>query len=225
MSIDPTIDNMMKQKKQTPTPELPPEKEPASTVLLWVLGIIVLLIFGIFTIKYLYHPKEETITYNGFAFVHNKDGTWTTQYQINNYLLPLEMHYNPLETLNITPHTTTSWNSTLNVEQLTISFDPRPEDLSYVQVATTELAFKFKVLGINISVGYTVNGTETDLPKPVITCSTPNTTAIIVQETNTSAQIYLRDRCITITGNKEELIRASDRVIYTFFGIIPTLTQ
>lgn len=227
--LDPAINKMMKDEpKPEPVPEIAPEPEPSSKILLWAIGIILVLVIGVFAIRAFYTPSEprgEIVMYNNFEFEKHA-GLWRTLWQLDSGTqLILDFHYTPQETLNITPKVLPTWNaSKFDNEKLVIAFDPRTEDQTYVQLSATELAFKLAAIGVNVSSAYTVNATGDFPERPIVNCNTPNQSVIIVQDFNSTAGIQLQKTCVTLYGGKDELVRATDRLLYTIYGIMPSLT-
>ncbi|HSU72324.1 MAG TPA: hypothetical protein VLJ21_00565, partial [Candidatus Binatia bacterium] len=180
---------------------------------------------AILAIRAFYHPGPagERAEYQGFTFV-KQDGLWQTQWQQDNVQLLLGFHFTPQETLNITPGIAQSWNPVrFDQQQVVIAFDPNKEDQTYIQLAAAELAFKLTSLGYNVSAGYTKNASEEFPPRPVVSCMTKNTSVIIIQDLNVTPAVVLQDTCITLYGDRSELVRALDRLLYTFYGILPRL--
>ncbi len=224
MSLDPSIDGVLHVPKPSmKAPEISPESEPKSTILFWAVGIIILLIVGIFLIRAFYHPaplRGEIQTYHGWEF-EKVFGLWQTIWQQDDVQLILNFHYLPQESMNTTVHAQNSWNATaFDRDKIIIAFDPSVDDQTYTQLAATEIAFKLSALGVNVSTGYTKNSTGDFPDRPIVSCKTPNTSVIILsQASNGTATLYLQDTCMTLTGEKEELLRATDRVLYAFYGI------
>ena len=226
MSIDPTLDAMRPEPAHAPIPSVP-EEEPKNTILLWAGGIIIVLVAVIFLIRLFYTPelqRGELQAYNNWEF-ERIQGLWQTIWQIENTQLILTFHYLPQETLNTSILVTPSWDSAaFDRNEVFIAFDPMREDQTYVQVAATELAFKLKSLGFNISSAYTRNASAELPPRPIVSCGTPNASVIIVdQAVNQTASLLFQKTCVLVQGDKEELVRATDRFLYTFYSIIPNL--
>jgi hypothetical protein len=226
--LDPRIsDTMSEAQKPLPIPEVAPEPEPSSRILLWAIGIVVVLVLAIVAIRIFYvgTTHGETVEYNGFVF-EKQAGLWQTQWQQGNVQLLLGFHFTPQQTLNITPSIASSWNHALfDQQQVIIAFDPTKEDQTYVQVAATELTFKMHALGYNVTPGYTNNATGDFPSRPIANCNTKNTSVIIVQDINVTPSVIAQNTCITVLGYESELVRAVDRLQYTFYGILPALGQ
>ena len=226
MSLDPTLDQaLIPEKKEAPIPSIPIEEEPKSTILIWAIVIIAVLVIGIFALNYWHVGKVAATTehYNQWQF-ERQNGMWQTIWQKDNVQLILDFHYLPQATENITTKVLPSWNPDgFATDQIIIAFDPRPEDQTYMQLAASELAFKLTALGVNITTGYTVNATGDYPERPIVNCATKNVSIIVLNNVNITPTMVLQDRCITLSGYNQELLRATDRVMYTFYGIIPSL--
>ncbi|MEK6849792.1 MAG: hypothetical protein AABY01_04460, partial [Nanoarchaeota archaeon] len=134
--LDPTIHHIMKQQPtQTAAPATDPTAGPTAKYLIWILLIVALLIGGILTFSYFYtstEKKGDTVTYNNFEF-EKKEGLWWTIWQSGDIQYILSLRYNPLETLNTTIRGTV--NPTFERDTIYVSFDPRPESLTYVALS------------------------------------------------------------------------------------------
>ncbi|MBI4150667.1 hypothetical protein HY492_00925 [Candidatus Woesearchaeota archaeon] len=225
MSIDPALDAARPPVNPAAVPNIP-EEEPKNTILLWSVGIIIVLVAAIFLIRLFYAPelqRGELQTYGNWEF-ERVQGLWQTLWQIEGTQLILNFHYLPQETLNTSILVTPSWDpAAFDRNEVFIAFDPTKENQAYVQIAATELAFKLKSLGFNISTGYTRNASEEFPPRPVVGCSTPNASVIIVDDVNRTASLLFEKTCVLIQGNQDDLVRATDRFLYTFYSIIPNL--
>jgi len=227
--IDPRLhERMSDEPKPVPTPEVAPEPEPSSKILIWAIAIIGILLIAIFAIRAVYNPVQrgETTTYNNFEF-ENVGGLWQTLWEAEQGTqLIVAFHYTPQETLNITPNVLASWDSQRFTENadVVIAIDPTIDYQPYVQVAASELSFKMRSLGNDISAGYTRNATGDFPERDVVSCKTPNRSVIIIQDVNVTAGVQLQDTCVTIYGYREELVRAVDRFLYSVYGIIPSLS-
>ncbi|MBI4145284.1 hypothetical protein HY493_03690 [Candidatus Woesearchaeota archaeon] len=222
--MDHTIKDVMREPKQAPIPDVPPEQEPNSTILLWAIGIIVALVIGVFAIRAFYTPEPprgEIVTYNNFEFEYKED-LWWSLWQNEDTQYILSMHYNPLQTLNIS--VAGRINPTFERDTIYVTFDPRPESQAYVALAAAELSLNLvRAIGVKTIPACLVNETEPCATRPIVDCDTPNVSVIVLNNVNLTTNIRLKNDCIILSGHDEELVRAVDRMVYTFYGIITSL--
>lgn len=223
--IDPVLkDALHRGPKPAQIPEVPPEQEPGSTILLWAIGIIVVLVIGVFAIRAFYTPEPprgEIVSYNNFDFEYKED-LWWSLWQRGDVQYILSMHYNPLQTLNITVQG--ELNPTFERDTIYITFDPRKEDQAYVALAAAELSLNLvRAIGVTTVPACLVNETEDCATRPIVDCNTPNVSVIVLNDLNWTTNIRLQNDCIVLSGYQEELVRAVDRIVYTFYGIITSL--
>jgi len=200
------------------TPEMP-EGEPKTTVLLWSMGIILALIAAIFIVKMVIPPKgPETLSYNGFDF-QEVGGLWMTKWQRGVDVFEVTLHFNPLETENISIGGVL--NATASRQPIYITFDPTGEDLQYVALAAAELSLNYaRGLNRSITAACTVNETDACAERPIVSCDDGDKAVIFLNQT-TEPSIELRGNCIELSGKGFELTRAVDRLLYHFFRIQP----
>ena len=193
-------------------------------VLLYAIGFIILLFAVFFLTQYFYEsPKEEleTYTYNGFEF-YNLAGLWHTNWQRQNEIFSIHLRYGPRESDDIEILGVDDAESFSITDKVYITFDPEGEDLAYVALASTELTLSLKnAFLVNATASCLVNKTEACSKRPIITCDNTNDTVIYMREANETG-VFIDGNCLIIQGRGEEIVRAADRVIWGWYGIIDT---
>lgn len=198
------------------------EPDKSMKYLVYTIVFIVLLIVLFFSIKYFYNPKPIIETYktaNGQEFAHLA-GLWNTQWEAGGNSYNLHFHYNPGQTENIT--IIGDFNDTaFNKGYVYITFDPKENetDLGYIRLATLELSLNiFRALNVEPRAACIKNDSAcADIP--IMNC-TGTKEPVIQLSTKGSTAIGLKDNCIFVQGEKEELTRAADRVLFQWFGFI-----
>ena len=186
--------------------------------------IIAVLLGAIFTIKYFYKskPTYETVTYNGFVFTKLGDKMWTSQIQIKDQLYSAMFKYNPYEVENITVNYLANNFTEITKQQnkVYITFDPDSENLAYIGLASADISNVLsKVYRIQSIPACTKNLTSGCSSRPIQNCSTTGRVVIYIKDDAVQNVTY-SGNCLTIQGKKEELVRASTRVIMEWYGII-----
>jgi hypothetical protein len=199
------------------------EKKELMYILIPVL--IILIIFGIlFSVKYFYKekPNAETIDYNGFIFTKLGDNMWTSQVKVNGNLYSALFKYNPEEVENITVNYLPNNFTGITKEQdkLYISFDPESANLAYIALASTDISYVLsKVYDIQAIGACARNLTQGCADRPIQNCSTTGRVVISIKD-DPVQNITYSENCLTIQGNKDDLLKASTRVIMEWYGII-----
>jgi hypothetical protein len=228
MTIDHHIKNVMTQQPaEEPRHDMPADDGKNTKYLVWIILIIFVLVAAIVAVRYFVNTTErkgEIVEYNHYEF-EKREGLWWSIWQNGNIQYILSLRYNPVQTLN----TTINGALTQTFDQrdtIYVTFDPRPEDLSYVALSAAELSLNLaNAMGVDVQAACTVNETEACATRPIIDCNTQNVSVILLQNINTTANIAMKNDCITLSGKDFELTRAVDRLLYTFYGIIPHMRQ
>lgn len=179
--------------------------------------------------------EAEKYYFNGFLF--EKIGPlWYTQIQKNDDLFDVPMHYGPKELLDISYDNQTSENvKKFFFEYVTLfkekdqnyllsylTFDPN-DNLSVIALGAAELTFKLRQTSrIKLISACTDNSTGTGCEDRMrINCTNTDFPVIYLnQEKIAKPIIEVDDNCLTITGDGSDLLRAVDRVLYSFFRIM-----
>ena len=194
----------------------------SDTSFLLIIAVIACIFILIFSIGYYFIKREksqppETITYKGFTFV-NAYGLWNTEWQSGNNIYNLHFHYNPLQTENISVDIRNPLSASFNGTEYYITFDPLGNNSDYVKIAILELELSLvKTFGTKPIAACTENTTEACHSRPIITCKDQDK-AVVYFINKEPAQVIIDDNCLTIQGKDLELVRATDKVLYTFYG-------
>ncbi len=186
--------------------------------------IIVVLIAAVFGVKYFYKPKEkiQTINFNGFIFT-NESGIWKTQMQMQDKLYDLMFKYNPYDVENITINYRLNKFSELTAERryMYITFDPEDDNLAYIALAAADLTRALtRVYGIKPVAACTKNITDACSDVPIKTCETTSMPVIYIDD-NPIQNITYKANCLTIQGEKDDLLKAVQRVLFDWYKIMP----
>lgn len=209
-------------------PEL--EKRSPQYTLYAIVGIIV--IFGlIFSFNYLRDTKfvrtgltgntikatEDTYTYKGHEFA-NADGIWYTDIRQGNTIYSVGFHYDPLSVRDIDIQGKLS-ESFLKSEVYYVTFDPTKENLGYTALASAELQLSMaRAMRLPLKAACTTNHTQCK-GVPIITCTNTDKPVFYINEAE-ETKVLFNKNCITIEGKGEELIKAVDRLLYFWYGIM-----
>ncbi|MEA3430430.1 MAG: hypothetical protein U9R08_04110 [Nanoarchaeota archaeon] len=199
--------------------------------------IIILIIAAIFSIRYcgskeeiiqIQNPSGQSVniiassmySYNGFDFSQGNDELWYTYIKIDpktEYYVRL--HHGPVELESI-PIEGDIDESFKNVNKVYLSFNPEGEYLNYITLSTGEIGTNFvKAFRISLEGACTVNKTKSCEDRPIITCDTTDKPAIVFKESE-ETKVIMENNCITIQGEGEEIVKASERLLYYLYGVM-----
>jgi len=162
--------------------------------------------------------SEDNFVYNGYAFVR-AGNLWYTQIQRGNILFNVPLHFNPLqlEDISIKGKLDDSFSKQGFVY---VTFDPKDGNLNYVALTAAELSLNlYKALGQNPVAACTEDITMDCEGRPIKTCDNTDKPVIYIKKANKTGLI-LDGNCLTIQGNDEELIKAADRLLYQWYGVM-----
>jgi hypothetical protein len=228
--IDHTIEYMMKDRdkpseketKDSVPPVTAPDREPGPTIILWSLAIIAVIIGLIFLIKFIptFGDNPNVVEYNEFPF-EKREGFWWSLWERDGLQFILSLRYNPYETLNVTVEGEV--NRKFERDTIYMTFDPTVDPQTYVALTAAELSLNLaKALGVEVVAACTLNETDACIGRPIVNCGDENISVILLQETNDTATLTFHEECLEVKGNELEMVRAADRALYTFYGIIPS---
>ncbi len=200
-----------------------PKSSDKDTKKLVILIISLLAFFAVafFTSKYFYEhystPQNPQYTYNGFKFVKIA-GLWHTQWQQDNRIYNVHLRYGPRESEDIPYYEEgLSFN---NTGKIYITFDPTGSSLAYVALAGTEMSLSLSnTFNITPIAACYRNETEACSTRPIITCDNTDDAVIYIKEAQ-QPLITTKNNCLIIEGDKEDLVRAADKVLWIWYGII-----
>ena len=166
--------------------------------------------------------KNNTITYNNFEFIRTPQNLWGTIWHNtqDNQDRELQFRYLPNETVDV-PMTGQIEQSFFENE-IYVTFDPANGSLQNLTIAITDLSLNLaRGLNYNLVAACTTNATGCE-NRPIVTCEKNVSIPIIYLSHKSPTQITLNGLCITIQGEGKELIRSVDKLLFVWYGIIPT---
>jgi len=196
------------------------EDKKETKKLLIILGIIAIMCIAFFIgirIAKEKPPEFPSYTYNGFTF-RKIEGLWHTEWQRGNQLYSVHLRYGPRESEDIP--IIRFGNNTFKINNTVyLTFDPGSE-LSYLALASTEISLNlFNTFGIRPIAACTKNITQPCYKRPIITCDNTDQRVIYLRKAD-EVKIIIDDNCLIIQGQDEDIVRAADKVIWIWYGII-----
>jgi hypothetical protein len=188
-------------------------------LLVLTITVVVFVALGVFVYMYAHKEAKPDLTYNYFEFYKVND-MWHTEWQNGDQVYDVGLRYSPLEVQNVTV-TGIGLNSTFRRLPQYITFDPdeNQSDMKYIALGVGELGLNMvRALGSKIEMACTKNLTEACADHPILTCD--NDEGIYYIRTAEQPRVILAGNCLILEGKELDLIKAIDRILYSFYGII-----
>jgi len=161
--------------------------------------------------------QDEGYVFKGYSFVF-ANGLWYTQLQFNNNLIDLPLHFDPKSVENVSVKGAIN-SSKFNEPDLYITFDPVEAD-AYIALSAAEMSLSlYKAIGRNPIGACTVNETDACGKRPIVTCDDEDK-AVIYLEKGEGPEIEFDNNCIKVKGYGEDLVKATDRFLYYWYGVL-----
>ncbi|MFH0979173.1 MAG: hypothetical protein V1837_07805 [Candidatus Woesearchaeota archaeon] len=214
--------------------ERPEEKKGGKTFLIALAIIIVVVAVLLLAIKQ-FRPQPKTLDqmlddtlngkfgpdnylYNNYAFVRS-NGLWVTRWQKNGNIYTIPLRFGPLELENLT--IVGDLDKRFDPKNLYITFDPTAEPLGYVALGAAELSINLATALDTAPIAACIkNETVACATRPIVSCQDNDKAVIFIRESNETA-VILNGNCIVIQGEGMNLLKAVDRVLYIWYGIMP----
>lgn len=183
-----------------------------------IAGIILLIILLALFWPRSAEPKKETINYNNFNF--QKTGElWKTTVQIGAQEYELILRYNPKQVENVSIK---GKETKFKEPKIYITFNPEeePDNMKYLALSGAELSQSIgRALGKEVEAACTQNTTDYCQNITKAKCGDKDKSVIYITAKGPT-QILLTENCITLQGEKMELLRSTDLLLYRYYGII-----
>ena len=166
--------------------------------------------------------EEEGYLHDGtYSFV-NFDGLWYTQMQTTegSRLFNIPFHYSPKDVLDIVPSGYINTTTINQYQSSFMTFNPEDPDLNFVAVSIGETnSILIQVFGKGVIAACAENKTDACADRPIVKCGSTDA-PIFYYIASTETKVEYENNCIKISGEKEELLRATDRVLFDLLGIV-----
>jgi len=185
-----------------------------------ILAVSVMVILAIFVVLLLLRDDPNELTYNQFEFRY-VNGFWQTEWQRQEQRYILDFTFNPKQVEDIPVEGTTDIR--FESETVYIAVDPTEErtpETAQLTLAAVQLTRKLTdPFYRNIIAACTRNETEACLDRPIITCDNTNSSVLYLKQAD-EAKIVLDGNCVTIQGNGDGIVKAADKALFQWLGII-----
>lgn len=219
-------------------PEKKKKEESNTKFFVWI-SIIVIAALAVFIIAYNITSNAKKITpekvllegidtdeafvYGGYPFI-KQDDVWTTHIEVNGELFFIERQFSPREVENMfINYSPNNFSAALKkYRRVFVSIDPEDEGAQYLGTVGASIILSLKqVYGVTVIPACTKNSTEC-VNRPIANCEEapgPGYPVIMLNYEETP-QIHYYGNCLDLRGSGEDLIKAGDRVIYGWYGIM-----
>ena len=160
---------------------------------------------------------EQAYMYNGYSFL-NMGGVWYSQIQKGNSVYDVTFNNGPKDVENITVEGQLS-ERFIN-ETIYITFDPYAAGTKYIAQANAGLSLSLvNGFGYSLIAGCTNNESALCTSTAVITCYDEEKAVIYFKEAQ-ETKVILEDNCVTVQGYGPEMVRAKDRLLMRWYGMM-----
>ncbi|MBT3405806.1 hypothetical protein HN419_01425 [Candidatus Woesearchaeota archaeon] len=237
--VEPVFVDSYEEPKKEPVKEKE-EKLDASAKFLIAALIFIVVVFGVlFGLKHIYTPEPQTLdellsgpileetenmyNYRNFPFV-KKDGIWHTNVlrKGTNQVYGIQLRHGPkeLEHIKIAGDDPRLLVDSQEANAVYISFDPEGKDLPFVALAVSELSLNLaRALDITPIAACSQNITSACEERPIISCPNDEFHTIFITH-NEEPEVDVDLNCITIQGNDEEIVMATEKLILKWYGVM-----
>lgn len=184
-----------------------------------VVIVFVILVLAVIVIIFLNieEPENKKIEYNYFVF-EEIAGLWQTSLVQNGKSYFAIFRFNPEQTEDV--YITGNFSG-FKKSPIYLTFDPNAssEEFKYLALATSELSLHL-IRGLNLEVEAACTADETPAceDRPIITCDSNESVIYLVPKMPT--QITLKGSCVTLSGDKLDLLKSVDRILFQWYRIV-----
>lgn len=218
--------------------ESPEEQRKSTRNLIITLGSVAVIFLIFWAIATFYHPVKTVPTvdelhqanlagklkpsqgyiYNGYSFV-NFSGVWYSRVQKGNTTYEISFNNDPRSIEKIPVEGKLS-STFLDGDTIYITFDPDAREAKYITVANAGLSMSLiKGFGYRLVASCTDNESMICQKNGVVRCGDSDRPVVYFKE-DTEAKIVLSETCITVQGSGPDLVKAKDRLLMDWYGMI-----
>jgi hypothetical protein len=222
----------------TPSAESEKKENPADArrnnifFIIFTAGLILALLAIVLLPKLIYKVQLEKNTYNGFQFVKNADGTWTTVVEKGNQPFQIPFYYHPreLEDIGIESNLRNKFFAVRdNNGSIFITLDPDAGNNTIV-IAGVEIARitgeRFGLLNVPTHSAFIKKpqNATVDTGTPVVTCNSASNKTMVIWLTLSDKNVaYSQGNCIILEFKSyTDSVKVADRLMYNLLGIMLT---
>ncbi|MBD3164843.1 hypothetical protein GF323_06620 [Candidatus Woesearchaeota archaeon] len=156
-----------------------------------------------------------------YSFVYYA-GLWYTQLSTptGETLFNIPFHYGPRDVEDLEIIGNVNYTNLDDYDNFFVTFNPLDEDLNYIGVAIGEFDnIIIRVFGKGIVAACSQNETSACTARPIVECNSTDAPVFYFASEPETNVLYL-DNCVIISGKREDLFKATDRVLFDLLGIM-----
>jgi len=221
-----------KEREIIEDPEL---GQKSSKIALYAILSIFIILGFIFSINYFRDTKfveiftpfgnvvrasDESYIFNGYEFT-SIDGNWYTDVfnKQMSTIFNVGFQYDPDSVRDVKIQGRLS-EKFLSSDVYYVTFNPNNENLKYTALASGELQLSMaRAMRLPLKAACTENHIAC-VNVPLITCNNTDKPVFFIDEAGEEPQVIFDDNCVTITGKDENLVKAVDRLLFFWYGIM-----
>jgi len=162
--------------------------------------------------------KDEGYIYNGYSFVY-ADGLWWTETTFKDTLIKIPLHFGAKEVENISMVGSFDAKGFNQGDSVYIAIDPNVAN-KYYTLSLSELTFNIvKGVDRNIVTSCTENASICE-NRTIVNCDNSQGLPVIQLALANTTSVEFHGTCIKISGSDYDLVRATDRVLLKWYGIM-----
>jgi hypothetical protein len=213
------------------------ERRKDTVKLLITIGIVVIIIAA-FVILFLLRQPKKVVTvdemheanlkgelkpsqgyiYHGYSFI-NFSGVWYSRVQKGNMTYEITFNNDPKSVEGIPIEGKLSTNF-LDGDTIYITFDPDAVGAKYITVANAGLSMSLiKGFGYKLVASCTDNQSTVCQKNGAVRCGDEGKPVIYFKE-SAETKILLNETCITVQGTGPEMVKAKDRLLMDWYGMM-----
>ncbi len=160
---------------------------------------------------------DEGYVYNGFSFV-KVDGMWWTEIKRPDTLVKIPLHFGPkeVEEIEVSGKLSPEFNQGTEIY---IAIDPDVRD-KYYTLALSELSFNIAKGVDRTPIGACTKENYACDNRTIVSCENTQGKPVIELALENETGIEYRGSCLKIKGNGYELVKAANKVLYKWYGVM-----
>ncbi len=211
------------------------KKKEESSNLMWFFLVIffMALFFVIVGLIVLSEMKPKTVTETSNGFVFTKNGNfWDTSIE-NSYTRSIqaaEFRYSPSQVKDVIVNGDPRMFfklfelNNLTAAYITFNFSEHVQNATLVaeELTAADVSHYLNSFnGITLVAGCMENSTDACSTRPIVTCENQKDKAIVIEVEESSYPMVTMDaNCLTISGEGNDLVKAYDRLLFIWYGIL-----
>lgn len=225
------------EEKEEVKDDKPDDKKDTKRLLLAITVLVALFAIAFFAVRYVRDPTGNVVTiddlhqrnlegkesdinymYKGYSFVKSGNLWYTEVQNEKGTLFEVPLHYAPKDLDDVS--VMGDIDDKFLTQELFITFDPLGTDLQYVALSSAELSLSLvKGFGLEPTAACTTNESSACTDREIID-ECKKSRAVIMLKQEGEAEVMMRDNCVIIKGEGDELVRATDRFLYRLYSIM-----